>query len=54
MSIEYGWMASSSHRATILDPGLQHVGIAATSSPDGRLWIAVHLGGGGAGGAGTG
>jgi uncharacterized protein YkwD len=45
ISIEYGWMGSSTTRATILDSGLQHVGIASTSSPDGRIWIAVHFGG---------
>ena len=45
ISIEYGWMSSSAHRATILDAGLQHVGIGATSSLDGRIWIAVDFGG---------
>jgi uncharacterized protein YkwD len=44
-SIEYGWMGSSSSRASILDGGVQHVGIGATSSPDGRIWIAVDFGG---------
>jgi uncharacterized protein YkwD len=44
-SIEYGWMGSSSSRATIVDSGLQHVGIGATSSRDGRVWITVDFGG---------
>ncbi len=44
-SAEYGWMGSAPHRAAILDSGLQRVGIGATSSPDGRIWIAVDFGG---------
>ena len=44
-SAEYGWMGSAPHRATILDSGLEHVGIGATSSLDGRIWIAVDFGG---------
>ena len=44
-SAEYGWMGSAPHRAAILDSGLQHVGIGATSSLDGRIWIAVDFGG---------
>jgi len=43
-SAEYGWMGSAPHRAAILDPGFQHVGIGATSSLDGRIWIAVDFG----------
>jgi len=45
VSIEYGWMNSSAHRAAILDAGVQHVGIGATSSRDGQIWIAVDFGG---------
>jgi uncharacterized protein YkwD len=44
-SAEYGWMGSAPHRATILDAGLRSVGIGATSSPDGRIWMAVDFGG---------
>ena len=44
-SAEYGWMNSAPHRAAILDSGLQHIGIGATSSPDGRIWLAVDFGG---------
>jgi len=44
-SIEYGWMGSSSQRASIIDSGLQYVGIGATSSPDGRMWITAYFGG---------
>jgi uncharacterized protein YkwD len=40
-----GWMGSPPHRAVILDANLGRVGIGATSSPDGRIWIAVHFGG---------
>lgn len=45
VSIEYGWMGSSASRSTILDAALQHVGIGATSSPDGRIWFTVDFGG---------
>jgi uncharacterized protein YkwD len=44
-SAEYGWMGSAPHRAAILDSGLERVGIGATSSLDGRIWIAVDFGG---------
>jgi uncharacterized protein YkwD len=43
-SAEYGWMGSTQPRATILDPALRVVGIGATSSPDGRIWIAADFG----------
>ena len=33
------------HRAVILDANLGSVGIGATTSPDGRIWITVHFGG---------
>src|SRR3954454_7664892 len=45
VSVEYGWMGSASPRATILDSGSQHVGIGATSSADGRVWISADFGG---------
>ena len=44
-SAEHGWMGSTPQRTTILDPRLSRVGIAATSSPDGRIWIAADFGG---------
>jgi uncharacterized protein YkwD len=44
-SAQYGWMGSTPHRSTILDTDLGRVGIGATSSPDGRVWIAVDFGG---------
>ena len=44
ISAEYGWMNSAPHRAVILDAGLGRVGIGATSSADGRIWIAVDFG----------
>jgi uncharacterized protein YkwD len=43
-SAEYGWMGSTQPRATLLDPALRVVGIGATSSPDGRIWIAADFG----------
>ena len=43
-SAEYGWMGSTPHRATILDGALRSVGIGATSSRDGRIWIAADFG----------
>jgi uncharacterized protein YkwD len=43
-SADYGWMGSAPHRATILDAALRSVGIGATSSPDGRIWIAADFG----------
>jgi uncharacterized protein YkwD len=43
-SAEYGWMGSSPHRATILDATLRNVGIGATRSADGRIWIAADFG----------
>lgn len=44
-SAQYGWMGSTPHRAVILDADFSNVGIGATSSPDGRIWIAVDFGG---------
>jgi len=44
-SAHYGWMGSPPHRGIILDAELGRVGIGATSSPDGRIWIAVDFGG---------
>ena len=43
-SVEYGWMGSTPQRATILDPALRSVGIGATSSPEGHVWIAADFG----------
>ena len=42
---EDGWMDSPPHRAAILDSSYTAVGIGATSSADGRVWITVHFGG---------
>jgi uncharacterized protein YkwD len=44
-SAQYGWMGSTPHRTVILDANLSSVGVGATSSPDGRIWIAVDFGG---------
>lgn len=38
------WMNSAGHRANILNPSYQHVGVAVVSSPSGNLW-AMALGG---------
>jgi uncharacterized protein YkwD len=43
-SAEYGRMGSPPHRATILDATLRKVGIGATTSRDGRIWIAADFG----------
>jgi uncharacterized protein YkwD len=44
-SAQYGWMGSNPHRAVILGADFSNVGIGATSSADGRIWIAVDFGG---------
>ena len=44
-AVENAWMGSTPHRAAILDDAYTAVGIAATSSADGRVWITVHFGG---------
>ena len=44
-SAEHGWMGSAPHRATILDSALRSVGIGATSSRDGQVWIVADFGG---------
>ena len=44
-SAEYGWMGSAPHRASILSTTVRSIGIGATSSVDGRIWIAADFGG---------
>jgi uncharacterized protein YkwD len=43
--MERVWMNSSGHRANILSPNFNIVGLAFVSGPDGRLWVTVNFGG---------
>ena len=43
--MEAAWMNSAPHRANILNPNFNAVGIGYFTGPDGRLWVAVDFGG---------
>jgi uncharacterized protein YkwD len=43
--MEAAWMASAGHRANILSPYFNIVGIAVAHSADGRIWAVVDFGG---------
>src|SRR5262245_6731543 len=43
-SAAHGWMGATTQRTTILDPALRVVGIGATRSIDGHVWIAADFG----------
>ena len=38
------WMGSPEHRANILNPAFNHVGVAATRDGSGRLWMVAEFG----------
>ena len=43
--MEAAWMGSPGHRANILSPNFNVVGVAFVSGPDGRIWVTVNFGG---------
>jgi uncharacterized protein YkwD len=43
--MEQAWMNSAPHRANILNPGFNAVGVGYFRGPDGRLWVCVDFGG---------
>ncbi len=43
--METAWMNSSGHRANILSPSFNAVGVAHVWGPDGRIWVVVDFGG---------
>ena len=43
--IEGAFMRSPSHREHIVSPLYVAVGVGSATSPDGRMWVAVELGG---------
>ena len=44
-AMESTWMNSPGHRANILSPNFNVVGLAFVSGPDGRIWATVDFGG---------
>ena len=38
------WMGSTEHRAAILDPSYDRIGVGAARDPSGRLWIVAEFG----------
>ena len=43
-SAESLWMSSTEHRAAILDPAYNRIGVGAARDPSGRLWIVAEFG----------
>ena len=43
--MEAAWMGSAPHRANILNPSFNAVGVGLFHGPDGRLWACVDFGG---------
>jgi uncharacterized protein YkwD len=41
---ENAWMASAGHRANILNPSFNRIGVAATMDSSGRLWVVAEFG----------